>query len=223
MASKNNNISEPLENIESSLTKAEQFIEKHQNTIFYTFIGILAFFLAIWAINKFYFKPLNEEAKDQMYLAQKYFEKDSFALALNGNAAVVGFLQIIEDYSITKAANLAKFYAGICYLNLKDFDNAKKYLKKFKTKDPILASQKYGLIGDICVEKQQYDEAIKWYKKATKFSNNLTTPIYLKKLGLVYEQINNKEKALEVFSKINKEYPFSEEAKTIEKYIERVK
>ena len=51
-------------------------------------------------------------------MAEIYFEKDSFNLALNGDLNSAGFIDIADDYSSTKTGKLANYYAGICYLNL---------------------------------------------------------------------------------------------------------
>lgn len=67
------------------------------------------------------------------FRAQQYFQQDSLALALNGDATNPGFLKIMDKYSGTKAANLAHFYAGAIYLKQGDFANAEKHLKDFST------------------------------------------------------------------------------------------
>ena len=47
-----------------------------------------------------------------MFQAVYYFEKDSLVQALNGDGNNYGFLEIIDEYSLSDAANLSKFYAG---------------------------------------------------------------------------------------------------------------
>ncbi len=214
-----------LESIESTLTKSEQFIEKNQNIIMYVLFGIVAVIGLYWAFLKFYKQPREKDANAQMFVAQQNFEADSFALALNGDLLYPGFLGVIDDYSGTKAANLANYYSGVCYMNLADFDSAIKYLKKFKTHDILLATEKYGLIGDAYVQQENYEKAVNFYKKAVaeEFSNDFSTPIYLKKLGLVYEKLGQNENALKSYERIYYKYPKSNEARTIEKYIARVK
>ncbi len=214
-----------IETIETTLSKSEQFIEKHQNTIMYIVLGLVVVVGLYWAYMKYYKQPREEEAISQMFVAQQSFEKDSFNLALNGNLNYPGFLAIIDDYSGTNAANTAHYYAGVCYMYLGDFDNAIEYLQDFSTDDLLLGSEKYGIIGDAYVEKNQLENAVKYYKKATadEYSNDFTTPLYLKKLGLVYEKLGKNQDALDVYQKIYNNYPKSDEARTIEKYIERAK
>ena len=63
----------------------------------------------------FYLEPLEQEAHADMYMAEIYFEKDSFNLALNGDGQYLGFLDIVDEYSLASAGNLANYYAGLCY------------------------------------------------------------------------------------------------------------
>ncbi len=210
--------------IDQDLTKFEVFFEKYQNQILIGLGVILLIVILIWGYQKYIKIPREKEAMSQMFMAERYFAADSFKIALNGIDQYPGFLDIIDNYKGTKAANLAKYYAGVCYANLGDWQNAIDYLKRFKTKDKYLGSTQYGLMGDSYMQLGQTDEAIKAYKKSTEdFANHLTTPIYLKKLGLIYEKQNNYKKALEIYKKIYLEYPGSNEARTIEKYIERCK
>ncbi len=221
----NENEGKVLESIETGLTKSEQFIEKNQKILMYILLGIVAVVALYWAFIKLYKQPREKEAITQMFVAQQNFEIDSFAVALNGYAGYPGFIQIIEDYSGTKAANLANYYCGVCYMNLGDFDSAIEYLKDFKTKDLMLYSTKFGLLGDAYVEKGDLETAADYYLKATSedYSNDFTTPIYLKKLGLVYEKTNKFAEAVKVYEKIYNNHPKSNEARTIEKYLERAK
>jgi len=222
---KEQNTNKGLESIGTTLSKSEQFIEKNQKILMYFIVAIIAIVGIYWAYQRLYKMPREKDALSQMFVAQRNFEKDSFNLALNGTLDYPGFIAITEDYSGTKSANLANYYIGVCYLNIGEFDSAIEYLQDFNTKDLLLGSQKYGIIGDCYVEKDDYENAIKFYKKAISkdFSNDFTSPIYLKKLGLVYEQQGNNTDAADVYSKIYNDYPKSNEARTIEKYIERAK
>ena len=221
---KKNTSGEGLENVENAFSKTEQFLEKNQKLLMGIVLGILIIVGGYWAYQKFYKKPMVLEAQSQIFVAEQYFEADSFKIALNGDGMYPGFVEIVEDYSKTKVGHLAKYYVGISYLNIGDFDKAIEYLSEFKTKDPLLASISKGAIGDAYVEKEEYDNAIEFYIQATeKNENNFTTPIYLKKLGLVYEEKGENEKALVVYENILNNYSKSQEATSIEKYIARTK
>ena len=155
-----------------------------------------------------------------MFRAEQLFEKDDYATALNGDGNNAGFLDIISEYGGTKAGNLARYYAGICYLNTGDFNNAVKYLEEFNGKDQIVKPLATGAMGDAYLELDNTAEAAKCYEKAAKESpNSFTSPMFLMKAGLTYEMVNNYQKALEMYKIIKAEYPTSNEGFNIEKYI----
>ncbi len=213
-----------VDSIDKDLTKFEIFFQKYQNYILGAVGAILLIVILAWGYQKYIKIPREREAESQMFMAEQYFAQDSFKVALEGIDQYPGFLAIIDDYKGTKAANLAYYYAGVCYANLGQWDNAIDYLDKFKTEDLYLGSTKYGLMGDAYMQLGDTENAIKYYKKsADEYPNHLTTPIYLKKLGLAYESLGQYKKALKAYEDIYYNYPASNEARTIEKYIERCK
>ncbi len=123
-----------LEGIEQALTRSEQFIEDNQKLLTYLLGGIIVLLLIIIGGNRYYLKPLNEEAAADMFYAERFFEIDSFNLALNGYGTYPGFLNVIDDYGITKSAKISRYYAGVCYHQLGDHETAIEYLSKFKTR-----------------------------------------------------------------------------------------
>lgn len=222
---KNKNIKQDdsLKEVEQALTKTEQFLEKHLNIVLYVIGGLIVVVVAFLGFHKFIVGPKNIEAQEQMYEAQNYFSVDSFDLAVNGDGVSFGFLDIIDNYGSTKAANLAKYYTGISYLHLGDYDLAIKYLNKFKTDDMLLAPMAKSAIGDAYAEQGDLNKAVTAYKKALDMEeNDFTTPTVLTKLGVVYEELGEKEKALELYQQIVKDYPNSSDAANIEKSIARL-
>ena len=212
-----------LEGIEQALTRSEQFIEDNQKTLTYVLGGLIVALLVIIGGNRYYLKPLNEEASADMYYAERFFEIDSFNLALNGYGTYPGFLNVIDDYGITKSAKVAKYYAGVCYHNLGDHQSAIDYLSKFKTDDLLVGAAKYSTLGDAYVELGELDKAVSAYRTGVeKFENNFSTPIILKKLGIVYEEMGELDQALETYQSIEASYPETTEGREIKKYIGRV-
>jgi len=154
-----------------------------------------------------------------MYVAEEYALIDSLQQkAIDGDGSFIGFKEIADEYSNTPSANIANAYLGSLYLRQQNFQEAIKYLKKYsETGSEILDPLVIGLIGDAYSESHDYNNAAEYYEKAAKkSSNSYTTPLFLKKLGLVYEQLNENKKAEEAYSKIKTEYPQSAEATTID-------
>jgi len=212
-----------LEGIEQALTRSEQFIEDNQKALTYILGGLIVILLIIIGGNRYYLKPLNEDAAADMYYAERFFEMDSFNLALNGYGTYPGFLNVLDDYGISKSAKISKYYAGVCYHQLGDHETAIKLLSKFKTDDLLVGAAKYSTLGDAYVEMDDLNKAISAYKSGIdKYENNFSSPILLKKLGLVYEELGNLNDALDTYKVIELNYPGSAEGKEIKKYIGRV-
>jgi len=212
-----------LEGIEQALTRSEQFIEDNQKTLTYVLGGLILVLLIVIAGNRYYLKPMNEEAAADMYYAERFFELDSFNLALNGYGTFPGFLNVMDDYGMTKSAKISKYYAGVCYHQLGDHETAIDYLNKFKTKDLLVGAAKYSTMGDAYVELEEFDKAITAYKQGIeKYENTFSSPIMLKKLGIVYEELGQLDQALETYKTIEALYPSSPEGSEIKKYIGRV-
>lgn len=212
-----------FESVENALSKTEHYIEENQKSLTIIILAIIIIVGGYLGYKKFIVAPKEKEASAQMWMAEQYFAKDSFNLALKGDGNDLGFLSIIDDYSITKSANLAHYYSGICYLHMGDYKNAIEYLKKFESKDKMIAPIALGSIGDAYMELGEIDEALSFYKKAANnYTNNFTTPLYLQKAGFAFEQLGKYTEALEVYKRIESEFPNSAEGRQIEKFIAQV-
>lgn len=224
MAKKTDNTEEKIMAVEEALSKTEVFIEKNQKIMGIVIGAIALVVLAYFGFQRFYLAPRETQAQSQMFMAEKYFEQDSLKLALNGDGQYPGFLEIIDDYGMTKSAKLAHYYAGIIYLNEGQFEEAISHLKKFKTKDALVQPMAQGAIGDAYMELGKTAEAADYYLKASKISENeFTTPVFLQKAAWAFEEAGNNAKALEAYDRIRVEFPRSAEARDVEKYIARLK
>lgn len=220
----NEKAEERLEVVEEALSKSEQFIEKNQKLITIVVAVIAVVVLGYFGLKRFYIEPREADAQVQLFMAEKYFESDSLNKALYGDGNNLGFLDIISDYSMTKSANLSRYYAGICYLRQGDFNEAIKQLKKFKSDDYIIGSMALGALGDAHAELEQMDKAAEYYMKAANRNlNELTTPMFLFKAGRAFEATSKYQKAVDAYESIRRQYPSSNEGRGIDKYIARAK
>ncbi len=210
-----------FEAVEEALTKTEQYIEENRKSLTIIILAIVVVVGGFLAYKNLLLEPKEGKAQSDLFMAEKYFEQDSFRLALEGDGVYApGFLEIIDEYAGTKSANLAKYYAGISYLRLGEFQDAIDYLEDFDGNDRMVSIVALGATGDAYSELGEYEKAASFYEKATGLNENeLLTPIYLFKAALVYEELGDLKKALDNYSKIKTDYPDSEEGKTIDRYI----
>ena len=214
---------ENLKEVEHALTTAELFFEKNAKIISIVFGAAVVVALLLLATHRFYTIPHESKAKEQIFTAEQYFEKDSFNLALNGDGNYPGVLDIIDNYGRTPAGKLARYYAGISYLHLGKYKEAINFLEDFKTNDLLLKPVATGAIGDAYAELGNKEKALKYYEEAADMkANSFTTPIYLLKAGRMQESMGNKEKALAIYKTIKDKYGDSNEGRLVEKYIARL-
>ena len=212
---------EVLENVESSLNRAEEFIESNRNPLLIGLGVVVAIALAFYGYKNYISDPLELEAQQEIFMAQKYFEQDSLNRALNGVPGQnMGFLDIADEFGSTKAGNLANYYAGVCYLQLGQFAEAIEYLDQFSSNDEVLSVVAKGAIGDAFLELNQPEEALEYYMAATKInSNDFAVPIYLNKAAKTAEILGDYKSALTLYNRIKSDFPKSPEAGEADKNI----
>lgn len=224
MARRKHKKEETLVDIVEARDQAQDFFERNQLLVIGVIAGLVIIIGGIFAYYNLYRAPRDAQAQDQMFQAQFQFERDSFALALeNPGGGYDGFLDIIDNYGGTKAANLAHYYAGICYLHLGRYEASIDFLENFNPAGDVTPIMKYGALGDAYSELEMWNKAIRNYKRAADVEENIfLTPFYLKKLGMLYEYRGEKEESLAMYKRIKKEYPNSTSGEDIDKYIQRV-
>ncbi len=213
---------QPEGTVAEALNQTEQLIEKYKKPLLYSVIAIVVIAGASFAYQHLYRKPRINEAMAQTFVAEQYFRTDSFALALNGDGNALGFKQIIEEYGVN-SGEAVNFYAGICELQLGNFEQAINYLKKYKSEDLIMQARALCNIGDAYAGLQNNKEALNYYIKAAKHVDTPFAAAYLLKAGIMYEELGEIDNALKVYDEIKTKYPQTVEGYEIDKYIARIK
>ena len=224
---------EVFNTLDETANKTEEWVEKNQKSILIAVGAIALAVLAYLGFVNIIQEPKEKEAMSEMYQAQEYFNQaltapvasDSlYNLALNGGNSKYGFLDIIENYSGTKAANVSNYYAGVAYLNINDYKNAISYLDVFSSDDAMLGPIAKGAIGDAFVQLNQMDKALEYYQIAANMQDNeFTTPRFLLKAGIVALETGNTAKAVAHFESITKTYPKATQAVKAKAYLSKAK
>ena len=209
------------QNVAEAVSKTEQFFEENGKIIYGAVIGVLVIALIVLAYNRFILQPKKVQATNQMVRAEQWFQAGEYELALTGDDNDLGFEDIIKQYG-SKAGEAVYLYAGIAKLQTGAPEEALKYLKKYEGKDPILMGKAQACIGDAYADLENYAEAINWYKKAAKTSDNALAAGYLLKAGIASEAIGNDAQALSFYKEIKDQWSNAPEALEIDKYITRI-
>ncbi len=222
---KNEENKDLLENPEVLAEKVEgveHWIEDNPKIVFGV-LGILAVVVGGFFGYQYWMSSQDDLAQKDMFQAVRYFEADSLELAMEGDGNNLGFKQIIDDYGMTDAANLANYYAGAVTLKQGKFQLAIYYFEDFKSKDELIQARAFSLMGDANMELKKYEEAAIYYDKAANYKpNKFFTPTYLMKAGLAYEKSNQKDRAIKAYQRVIDEYWESTDFQNARKYKARL-
>lgn len=226
MANNPNAVNPTEASLGAAMSKTELFFENNGKALTLGLLVLVVLGGLLFGYRKLVSEPRAEKGYELLAQAQQLFEGDTpdYAVALAGDDAKAGFLEVIDRYGATPAGNLAYHYAGICYLKQGDLENAAKYLAHYDAVDGIpgavINAQNLGLRGDIAVEQGDYKGAAALFEKAVKSTDNLlTAPLYLKKAGLAYKAAGQTAEARACFERIANEYPTSFEAREADKLV----
>ena len=229
MANKTEQVLEATENINNR----EAFFMNYKKAILIAVAAIIVVIAGVFLYISQISGPREEKASTALSKGQTYFNNEMFEQAVNGDGAgFVGFAKLADEYSGTKAGNLANLYAGLCYANLGKWAEAQKSLDAFSTEDDqMISPASQAALGDAYAHLNQLDKAVDAFKKAADMAdskaeddaNNSLSPIFLIKAGEVLESQGKKDEALKIYQDIKKKYVNSMlvQSAEIDKYIER--
>jgi tetratricopeptide (TPR) repeat protein len=217
-------ILESSEALQEKVIGVEHWIESHPKIVF-SAVGALLLVVGGYFGYQYFVGSQDAQAQKEMFQAVRYFEKyiesghDSLEIALKGDGNNLGFIDIVEDYGMTKAGKLANFYAGAIYLKQGKFKVGRLYLEDFSSSDLLVQARAYSLIGDSYMEENDFANAASFYNKAANYKpNKYFSPVYLMKEALAYEKLKQNDKAIKVYQKIIDEYWESNEIQNAKKY-----
>jgi tetratricopeptide (TPR) repeat protein len=222
-----------LNSLEETASKSEQWIEKNSKALFSGLVAVVVIFLAYLGYTKYISEPNEIEASNELAFPRKYYDQASTAgsgidslltLGLKGVDGKYGFLDIADSFSGTNAGNLANYYAGVSYLEMKQYDKAIEYLEKFNSDDEMLGPVSLGAVGDAFADINQPEQALEYYQKAAnKKDNDFTSPLFLYKAGMTAMELEQFNKAASLFTEIKDNYPLSDQGKDVDKFINAAK
>lgn len=209
------------QNVAEAVSKADVFFKENGKLIYGCVAAVLVIALCVLAYNRFILQPQKQQATEQMAQAERWFQAGEYQLALEGDDNYPGFEEIIDKYG-AKAGQAVYMYGGVAKLQTGQFEEAIGLLKKYKGEDPILLARAQACIGDAYVELENYKEAIAWYEKAAKTTDNAFAAAYLLKAGIAAEAEGDSAKALGFYQTIKDQWVAAPEAMEIDKYITRI-
>lgn len=223
----NNNVKKGAPQTEEQpINATEAFFVKYKKVIMAAVVAIIVIIVGIVVYNSYVKVPREIKASTALSKGQVLYSAQLYDFALNGDSlSYGGFLSVLEEYGNTEAGNLANLYAGLCYAQLEQWDNAVKYLEEYDDKgDKMISPAAEAALGNAYAHLNQLDKAVSNLKSAAeKADNNSLSPTFLIQAGEILESQGDKAGALSLYEKVKAKYYNSLQYQTIDKYIERVK
>ena len=215
-------IQDPLD-LDQAMSSSEAFIIKYKNKFLAGIAAIVIVVGGVLGYQNFISEPNEKKASEALFKGEQYFMADNYEYALNGDSlGYEGFLKVADEFGGTDAGKLANAYAGICYAQLGQYENAVKYLDKFSAEDQLVSPALMGTMGNCYIQLGQLDKgAATLMKAADKANSHALSPVYLIQAGQVYEKLGKKSEALKAYQTVKDKYFNSYQSMEIDKYIER--
>lgn len=207
--------------VAEAVSKTDLFFRENKKILSICAAAVLIIAACAVLYQKFVWKPKKAEALEQMYPAQNAFDKGEYETALNGDGNILGFAEVAKEYG-KKAGKAVNLYAGVCELQLGNYEQAISWLKKYNGKDNILAARALACIGDAYIGLGETAKAVPFFTKAAAKSGNMFSATYLLKAGVANEELGKDAEALKCYKEIKDRYPMSMEGMEIDKYISRI-
>lgn len=207
------------------LKSSEALIDKYKKPVMAGLAVVVVAVAGFFLYKSFILEPKNQKANEALFKGEQYFAMNDYDKALKGDSTgYKGFIYIAEEYSSTKAGNLARLYAGMSYAQSGNYQEAVKYLESYdECDDEMITPAAVGVLGNCYAQLNQLDKATETLLKAAEMADNTTlSPMYLQQAGEIFESQGNTDKALNCYKEIKNKYPQSMQAVEIDKYIERL-
>ncbi len=213
---------DPLD-LDQAMGSSEAFIIKYKNKFLAGIAAIVIVVGGVLGYQHFISEPNEKKASEALFRGEQYFMADNYEMALNGDSlGFAGLLKVADEFGGTDAGKLANAYAGICYAQLGQYENAIKYLDQFSADDQLVTPALMATMGNCYAQLGQLDKAAATLVKAAdKANSHALSPIYLIQAGQIYEKLGKNSEAVNAYQTIKDKYFNSYQAMDIDKYIER--
>ena len=213
---------DPLD-LDQAMSSSEAFIIKYKNKFLAGIAAIVIVVGGVLGYQHFISEPNEKKASEALFRDEQYFMADNYEMALNGDSlGFAGLLKVADEFGGTDAGKLANAYAGICYAQLGQYENAIKYLDQFSADDQLVTPALMATMGNCYAQLGQLDKAAATLVKAAdKANSHALSPIYLIQAGQIYEKLGKSSEAVNAYQTIKDKYFNSYQSMDIDKYIER--
>lgn len=204
-----------------TFSKAQSFYDQNKTAVIG---GAIALVVLIGGAIGYYYYSTSQEAKAQQLMGQatQAYLQGNYQQALTGSEAnfTVGFEQIINNYGITDAANLAQYYAAVSEFKLGNSQQALSYIQNYELPEGIMGVGPISFHGVVLTDLGNHAEAAQKYVKAAEWDvNDSTTPYNYLEAAKAFHDAGNSSEAQKYAQKVVDEYSNSSQVTDAQKLL----
>jgi tetratricopeptide (TPR) repeat protein len=205
----------------STYVKLTSFYEANKRTIsiVVTAVVVAVFATVIFLKNR---SENNEKAIAALGAIFESFDAGQFQKSVDGipERNVQGLKAIVDNYGGSATGELARFYLASAYAQLGRYDEALKEFEEYSPSGELLSVSRLSGIGSCYEAKGMFKEAAASFEKAaTQYPKDVSAAENLNNAARDYSQAAEKEKAIELYKRIKKNYPATAFARDADRFI----
>jgi len=209
----------------TTYVKATEFFRNNRKFVSGTLTGlVIAIIVVVAYLNNRHSDNLN--AATELSQVLDLFDGGAYQVAINGDPArnITGLKLIVSKYGSSETGEQAKIYLADCYYYLGDYDNALKYFKDYDGSDKLLEASADAGMAQVYEIKGDYENSAKYYDRAaSRDSKNFLTAQYLIGAARDYIKIGKKDRAVDLLTRVQKNFPNSPYASNLDYYMAEAK
>jgi len=167
----------------------------------------------------------NENAITALGAIFETYDAGQYQTAVDGipERNIKGLKSIVDNYGNSATGDLARFYLANAYYQLGRYDEALKAYDDYSPSGELLSVARLSGLGACYEAKGEYRAAAAQFEKAaTQYPSGASAAEYLNDAARDYGQAGEKEKAIDLYRRIKKNYPTSAFARDADRFISQL-
>lgn len=205
----------------TTYANVRNFYDIHKKTISIVITAIVVAIAAVFLYVKNQTEN-NERALIQLSQIQSYYDNAQYQIAVDGapERNIVGLASIVNNYGGTEGGELARLYLADSYFQLRKFSEALEQFEEYSPSSDLLRSSRYAGIAGCEESLGRYGDAAENYEKAAGYRiTEAATAELLANAAHNYALAGEKEKAVDLYTRVKKNYPTTAQGREAERFI----
>jgi TolA-binding protein len=205
----------------TTYVKLTSFYEANKRTISIavTVLVVAVFAAVIYLKNR---ADNNEKATTALGEIYETYDAGQFQTAIDGipEKNIQGLKSIVDNYGNSAAGEIAKFYLASAYLQVGKYDDALREFQDCSPSGELLSVGRLSGMGTCYESKGMFSEAAAYFEKAaTQYPKNISAAENLNDAARDYALAGKKDKAIDLYRRIKKNYPTTAFARDADRFI----